>query len=142
MTREAFVREEAGVADDPDGVSVGEEGAGRDFFTPLWKTKGAHSFGGGLLQHVPPGGGVPGSNLVESEGFVPLRKVRPKEGEGWRGGADAGNCAEHRCSSVHVVVVVAAAVAAAADDAAQRGNLERTLYHHSEHEILRNGIRD
>ena len=71
MTREAFV------GDDPEGGGGGEGGTGRDFFTPLWKTKGAHSFGGGLLQHVPSGGGggVPGSNLVESEGFVPLRKV-------------------------------------------------------------------
>lgn len=78
MTREAFTTGEAGARDDPEVVPLsagGEGGAGRDFFTPLWKTKGAHSFGGGLLQHVPSGGGVPGSNLVESEGFVPLRKV-------------------------------------------------------------------
>lgn len=72
-TREAFVR--GGAEAD---IDHGEEAGGpdrRDHFTPLWKTKGAHSFGGGLLQPVPSTGGIPGSMLVESEGFVPLRKV-------------------------------------------------------------------
>lgn len=59
-----------------DGVDGGDR---RGYFTPLWQTKGAQSFGGGLLQAVPGAwmaGDVPGSNFVESEGFVPLRKVR------------------------------------------------------------------
>eukprot|EP00904_Undaria_pinnatifida_P012537 jgi/Undpi1/8413/HiC_scaffold_25.g10881.m1 len=59
-----------------DGVDGGDR---RGYFTPLWQTKGAQSFGGGLLQAVPGAwmaGDVPGSNFVESEGFVPLRKAR------------------------------------------------------------------
>lgn len=67
-TREALAR--GPEADNDDGGLDR-----RDHFTPLWKTKGAHSFGGGLLQPVPGAGSVPGSTLVESEGFVPLRKV-------------------------------------------------------------------
>lgn len=81
MTREAFVHGE----DSPEGgAAAGEGGTGRDYFTPLWRTKGAHSMGGGLLQPAAAAalgatGGIPGSNLVESEGFMPLRKVvRPQ----------------------------------------------------------------
>lgn len=67
-TREAFVR-----GPETDNDAGGPDR--RDHFTPLWKTKGAHSFGGGLLQPVPGTGSIPGSTMVESEGFVPLRKV-------------------------------------------------------------------
>lgn len=73
MSGEAFLH----AGDDPEAASGGGGGggSGRDYFTPLWKTKGAHSFEGGLLQPAGGAGGIPGSNLVESEGFVPLRKV-------------------------------------------------------------------
>lgn len=66
----------------------GDKNGDRDNFTPLGRIKGAKSFAGGMLQAVPAsginalstGGGdtrnnVPGSKTVESEGFVPLRKV-------------------------------------------------------------------
>lgn len=75
--REAFARgpeADAGKGNDNDAAGPDR----RDHFTPLWKTKGAHSFGGGLLQPVPGSGTVPGSTMVENEGFVPLRKVRGK----------------------------------------------------------------
>ena len=58
MTREAF----AAMRNEDAGVSSGrgENGNGdRDYFTPLWRTKGAKSF----------------AKTVENEGFVPLRKV-------------------------------------------------------------------
>lgn len=75
MTRGEFTYE----IENAEAVARGEEVGGRDYFTPLWRTKGAHSFGGGLLRPLPmaggASGGVPGSTMVESEGFVPLRKV-------------------------------------------------------------------
>lgn len=74
-TREAFVRGPEAENDRGRGGGAGAPER-RDHFTPLWKTKGAHSFGGGLLQPAPAAGSIPGSTMVESEGFVPLRKVR------------------------------------------------------------------
>eukprot|EP00903_Cladosiphon_okamuranus_P016162 g14915.t1 len=68
-TREAFIR-------GPEAENDAGAPDRRDHFTPLWKTKGAHSFGGGLLQPLPGNGSVPGTTMVESEGFVPLRKAR------------------------------------------------------------------
>ncbi|CAN0142498.1 unnamed protein product, partial [Ectocarpus sp. 4 AP-2014] len=78
MAREAFVH---GECSPEGGAAAGEGGTGRDYFTPLWRTKGAHSMAGGLLQPSAAAalgatGGIPGSKLVESEGFVPLRKAR------------------------------------------------------------------
>lgn len=61
----------------------GVRSTGRDYFTPLWRTKGAQSFAGRRIKHYSKdngtiGGGnglVPASMAVESEGFVPLVKV-------------------------------------------------------------------
>lgn len=95
MTREAFIHsgeDENGGAG--GGGGGGEGGTKRDYFTPLWETKGAQTFWGGTLLPVPgarTAGGVPGSNLVESEGFVPLRKVRLSVVCGRGRGAGLGN---------------------------------------------------
>ncbi|CAN0000778.1 unnamed protein product, partial [Ectocarpus sp. 8 AP-2014] len=70
MAREAFVH---GEGSPEGGAAAGEGSTGRGYFTPLWRTKGAHSMAGGLLQPSATAalgatGGIPGSNLVESEG--------------------------------------------------------------------------
>lgn len=86
MTREAVGttrKEDGGVSSGRGGNKNGD----RDYFTPLGRIKGTKSFAGGMLQAVLASGiealstggdtrnGVPGSKTVESEGFVPLRKV-------------------------------------------------------------------
>lgn len=78
MTRDALVHGGEHESGGARGGGGGGEGGGtrRDYFTPLWETKGARTFWGGAPRPFPGAGAAEGV-LVENEGFVPLRKVYP-----------------------------------------------------------------